>query len=223
LLVNANRRFRTASARLTDGRYEAMDVLEPAEGALEIRVAVTIAGDEVAVDYDGTSPQHDGNLNCPLSVTRSATYFVVRCLTAPDVPASGGAFAPVTVTAAPGSLVNARPPAAVAAGNVETSCRIVDVLVSALGEGTDVPAAAPGDTKLGPMERGRVVAIHIGAEHGRLPQPVDRVRAHAGKGLEGNRYFFEKGARPGQALTLIGSEAIEAFTWETGIPLTAQE
>ena len=74
------------------------------------------------------SPQHDGNLNCPLAVTRSACYFVVRCLTDPDIPASGGAFAPVTVRAPEGCLVNARPPAAVAAGNVETSCRIVDVV-----------------------------------------------------------------------------------------------
>jgi MOSC domain-containing protein YiiM len=73
------------------------------------------------------------------------------------------------------------------------------------------------------MEGGRVVAIHIGAEHGQLPQPVDRVRAHAGKGLQGNRYFFEAGAKPGQALTLIASEAIEAFAQETGMPLTAQE
>ena len=78
---------------------------------LEIRVAVTIAGDEIRFDFAGSAARHDGNLNCPLSVTRSACYFVVRCLTAPDLPASGGAFAPVSVAAPPGSLVNAeRPP-----------------------------------------------------------------------------------------------------------------
>jgi N-methylhydantoinase B len=87
-------------------------------------------------------PQHEGNLNCPLAVTRSAAYFVVRCLTDPDVPASGGAFAPVTVTAPPGTLVNARAPAAVAAGNVETSCRIADVLFAAFGQA--IPVAAQG-------------------------------------------------------------------------------
>ena len=70
----------------------------------------------LAFDFDGTAPQHLGNLNCPLSVTRSACYFVVRCLTAPDLPSSGGAFAPVSVSAPEGSLVNARSPAAVAAG-----------------------------------------------------------------------------------------------------------
>ena len=77
-------------------RYEAHDALEPATGELEIRVAVTIAGDEIEIDFAGTSPQHEGNLNCPLAVTRSACYFVVRCLTKPDLPSSGGAYAPVT-------------------------------------------------------------------------------------------------------------------------------
>src|SRR5918995_1244622 len=80
----------------------------------------------------------------PLAVTRSASYLVVRCLTDPDVPASGGAFAPVTVRAPAGSLVNAHSPAAVAAGNVETSCRIVDVLFAAFGHAVDVPAQGQG-------------------------------------------------------------------------------
>ena len=77
-------------------------------------------------------------------MTRSACYFVVRCLTAPDLPSSGGAFAPVTVTAPEGSIVNARPPAAVAAGNVETSGRIVDTVFAALGEAIPVPAQGQG-------------------------------------------------------------------------------
>ena len=69
---------------------------------------------------------------------------------------------------------------------------------------------------------GRVAGIYIGPER-RLPQPVERARAHAGKGLEGNRYYFEDGAPPGQALTLIAAEALAAFTDETGIPLSAAE
>lgn len=73
------------------------------------------------------------------------------------------------------------------------------------------------------MNEGRVSAIHITSTHGELPQPVERVRAHSGKGLEGNRYFFDSGAPAGNALTLIAAEAIAAFTAETGIPLTAQE
>jgi N-methylhydantoinase B len=103
-----------------------------------------VQGDEIEIDFEGTSPQHDGNLNCPLSVTRSACYFVVRCLTAPDIPASGGAYAPVKVTAPPGSLVNARAPAAVVAGNTETSSRITDVVFRALGQAVDVPAQGQG-------------------------------------------------------------------------------
>ena len=141
----SERRVRAAIAILPDGRFEAVDVLEPAEGPeLEIRASVTVSGDRVEIDFLGTAPQHQGNLNCPLSVTRSACYFVVRCLTDPDVPASGGAFAPVAVRAPEGSLVNARAPAAVAAGNVETSSRIVDVVFAALGQAVEVPAQGQG-------------------------------------------------------------------------------
>jgi N-methylhydantoinase B len=129
LFAYSERRVRAALAALPDGRYEA---------------AVTVAGDGVEIDFAGTSPQHDGNLNCPLAVTRSASYFVVRCLTDPDVPASGGAFAPVAVRAPEGSLVNARPPAAVVAGNVETSGRIADVLFRAFAQALPVPAQGQG-------------------------------------------------------------------------------
>jgi N-methylhydantoinase B len=144
LYAYPERRVRAALAALPDGRYAAADLLEAREGELEIRAAVTIAGDEIEIDFAGTAAQHEGNLNCPLAVTRSAAYFVVRCLTDPDVPASGGAFAPVTVRAPEGSLVNARPPAAVAAGNVETSCRIADVLFAAFGHAVEVPAQGQG-------------------------------------------------------------------------------
>src|ERR687897_1881814 len=144
LFAYSERRVRAAIGALPDGTYEASDVLEARDGELEIRAAVTIAGDEVEIDFAGTASQHGGNLNCPLAVTRSASYFVVRCLTDPDVPASGGAFAPVTVHAPAGSLVNARSPAAVAAGNVETSCRIVDVLFAAFGQAVDAPAQGQG-------------------------------------------------------------------------------
>ena len=73
------------------------------------------------------------------------------------------------------------------------------------------------------MAEGRVVAIYITPDHRALPQPVERARAHAGKGLEGNRYFFEGGAPAGNALTLIAAEAVEAFTKETGIAFSGQE
>ncbi|HEY7003317.1 MAG TPA: hydantoinase B/oxoprolinase family protein [Gaiellaceae bacterium] len=144
LYAYSERLVRAAIATLPGGRYEAADVLEAEEGDLELRAAVTISGDELDIDFAGTAPQHAGNLNCPLAVTRSAAYFVIRCVTDPDVPASGGAFAPVTVRAPQGSLVNARPPAAVAAGNVETSCRIADLLFSCFAQALPVPAQGQG-------------------------------------------------------------------------------
>jgi len=141
----SERLVRTAIAKLPDGRFEAADALEPTgEGELGIAVALTIDGDQLELDFAGTADQYAGNLNCPLAVTRSACYFVVRCLTDPDVPASGGAFVPVRVLAPEGSLVNARAPAAVAAGNVETSSRIVDVVFAAFGQAVPVPAQGQG-------------------------------------------------------------------------------
>jgi N-methylhydantoinase B len=134
LYAYSERLVRAAIERLPDGRFEAEDVVEAVEGELTIRASVEVAGDEIRVDFAGSAPQHPGNLNCPLAVTKSACYFVVRCLTEPDLPASGGAFAPVTVTAPPECLVNAAPPAAVVAGNTETSSRIVDVVFRAFGE-----------------------------------------------------------------------------------------
>jgi N-methylhydantoinase B len=144
LLAYSERVVRAALRALPDGRYEGADALETTSGLLEVRAAVTIAGDAIDIDFSGTAPQHDGNLNCPLAVTRSACFYVVRCLTAPDLPASGGAFAPVTVRAPDGCLVNARPPAAVAAGNTETSSRIVDTVFAALSHAVAVPAQGQG-------------------------------------------------------------------------------
>jgi len=144
LYAYSERRVRAAVAALPDGRYEATDVLEAQEGDLALRAAVTIAGEEIEIEFAGSAPQHTGNLNCPLAVTRSAAFFVVRCVTDPDVPASGGAFAPVTVKAPEGSLVNARSPAAVAAGNVETSCRIADLLFACFGQAVPIPAQGQG-------------------------------------------------------------------------------
>ena len=90
LIAYSERRVRAGIAALPDGRYEATDVLETADGLLELRVAATVSGDELELDFAGTAPQHDGNLNCPLAVTTSAALFVVRVLTDPDVPASAG-------------------------------------------------------------------------------------------------------------------------------------
>ncbi|HEU5213908.1 MAG TPA: hydantoinase B/oxoprolinase family protein [Gaiellaceae bacterium] len=144
LYAYSERMVRAAISALPDGRGEAGDVVEAVEGDVPIQCAVEIAGDEIRIDFAGTAPQYDGNLNCPLAVTKSACYFVVRCLTEPDLPASGGAFAPVTVIAPEGCLVNACPLAAVVAGNTETSSRIVDVVFAAFAGLVPVPAAGEG-------------------------------------------------------------------------------
>jgi len=171
LFAYSERVVRAAVAQLPDGRYEAQDVLEATDGELTIRAAVTIAGDEIEIDFAGTSPQHAGNLNAPLAVARSASYFVVRCVTDPDLPASGGAFAPVTVRAPAGCLVNPRAPAAVAAGNVETSSRIVDVLFSALGARLDVPAQGQGTVNNVTLGNDRFTYYEtIGGGQGACPQ-----------------------------------------------------
>ncbi|HYQ09606.1 MAG TPA: hydantoinase B/oxoprolinase family protein [Gaiellaceae bacterium] len=144
LYAYSERMVRAAIADLPDGRGQAEDVVEAVEGNLAIRCRIEIDGDAIRIDFGGTTPQYDGNLNCPLPVTKSACFFVIRCLTEPDLPASGGAFAPVIVTAPKGCLVNARPPAAVVAGNTETASRIVDVVFAALGELVPVPAQGQG-------------------------------------------------------------------------------
>ncbi len=136
----AERRTRAAIEDLDDGTREAKDVLEATDGDLTLCLTATIEGDELHLDFTGTADQHDGNLNCPLAVTVSACWFAVRVLTDPDIPPSSGAMRPVTITAPEGCLLNAKPPAAVVAGNVETSSRVADLVLAAfgraLGQGT---------------------------------------------------------------------------------------
>src|SRR5262245_54478166 len=81
LFAYSERMVRAAITRLPDGRGEAVDVVEAVEGDVPLHCSVEIAGDEIRIDFTGTAPQYDGNLNCPLAVTKSACYFVVRCLT----------------------------------------------------------------------------------------------------------------------------------------------
>ncbi|HVY79030.1 MAG TPA: hydantoinase B/oxoprolinase family protein [Solirubrobacterales bacterium] len=148
ILAYAERRTRAALADLPDGTYPAAEVLEDdAQGEPRdavLRVDATIRGERLILDFSGTEPQLDGNLNCPLSVTKSAAFFAVRVLTDPDAPPCAGAYRPIEVIAPVGCLLNARPPAAVAAGNVETSSRVADLVIAALGGARPVPAQGQG-------------------------------------------------------------------------------
>jgi N-methylhydantoinase B len=140
VLDYAERRTRACIEHLDDGSRAASDVLEAREGDLAIELCATVRGDELTLDFTGSADQHEGNLNCPLAVTHSACYFAIRVLTDPDIPPSAGAYRPISVVAPEGSLLNARSPAAVVGGNVETSSRVADVVLRAfgraLGQGT---------------------------------------------------------------------------------------
>jgi N-methylhydantoinase B len=145
ILDYAERRTRAALAAAPDGAHEAVDVLEGAGGEdIELRLRAEIDGDRLLLDFAGSAGQVDGNLNCPISVTRSACFYAVRVLFDPEAPPSAGAWRPVRVRAPEGSLVNARPPAAVAAGNVETSSRVADLAFEALAGFVEAPAQGQG-------------------------------------------------------------------------------
>jgi N-methylhydantoinase B len=148
ILDYSERRTRAALAALPDGTYRAEDVLEDdGRGAardVTLRVEATIAGETLRLDFAGSDEQVDGNLNCPLSVTKSAAFFAVRVLTDPDAPPSAGAHRPIEVSAPEGCLLNARYPAAVVAGNVETSSRVADLVIAALAGARPVPAQGQG-------------------------------------------------------------------------------
>ncbi len=149
--------------RVPAGTYRAEDFLD-GDGISErpVKIEVTIkfrestvrgkkrrqdaATDMVTVDFTGSDPQVEGSVNAVEAITYSACFYVFRCLLAEDVPATAGLMRPIQVIAPAGTIVNARPPAAVAGGNVETSQRIVDVLLRALAEAIPdrIPAAASG-------------------------------------------------------------------------------
>jgi N-methylhydantoinase B len=134
VLDYCERRTRASLAALPDGVRCAQDVLEAPDGseiALQLRAELT--GEELVLDFAGSAGIHAGNLNCPLAVTLSACLFAVRVLTDPDIPPTSGAYRPIEVRAPAGSLLNADPGVAVAAGNVETSSRVADIVLSAFG------------------------------------------------------------------------------------------
>ncbi len=151
-------------ANLPNGTYSARDVME-GDGVAErrsaasrttsgavtddeipIEVSVTVSDEEIEVDFSGTASQVPGNVNAPLAVAKSAVYFVIRCVTDPEIPPNEGCYDPISVSVPEGSLLNPRPPAAVVGGNVETSQRVTDVTFSALAAAAPerVPAQGQG-------------------------------------------------------------------------------
>jgi len=192
LKAYAERMTREAIRRIPEGCYRFEDYLDD-DGVtaepIRIAVAVTVKGGQAVVDFAGTSPQVAGSVNAVYAVTLSAVFYVFRCLVDFDIPSNAGCMVPLTVIAPEGSVVNARPPAAVAGGNVETSQRIVDVLLGALAQALPdrIPAASAGTMSnlvIGgtDRERGRPFAYYETIAGGMGARPtrdgVDAVQTH---------------------------------------------
>ena len=151
LLHYSERLVRAELKRLPSGEFEAEDWMDD-DGVTDerVRIAVKLSVDavagEMAIDFTGTSAQVQGSVNAVRAITLSACFYVLRCLLGEDAPATAGILRPLTLFTEEGSVVDARPPAAVAGGNVEMSQRIVDTLLRALAKAAPerVPAASAG-------------------------------------------------------------------------------
>jgi N-methylhydantoinase B len=147
LIDYADRMMSRVIQKLPDGVYRAEDFLDDdgwEDKPIRIAVSIHIRGDRATVDFSGSSQQVKGPVNAVEAIAVSAVYYVFRCLIRTDVPASWGIMRSIDVITEPGTVVSARPPAPVAAGNVETSQRIVDTVLLALSQCTTVPAASQG-------------------------------------------------------------------------------
>lgn len=149
LIEYSARLMRHAIDSIPNGIYEAEDALDDdgvSDREVVIKVRITIKTNQAVVDFTGSAPQVAGPVNAVEAITVSAVSYVFRCLLAGEVPASAGLMSPIQVIAPLGTVVNAVHPAAVAAGNVETSQRIVDVLFKALAKAIPnrIPAASQG-------------------------------------------------------------------------------
>ncbi len=162
VLAYGERRMRAELSALPDGTWRFEDVIdsfgpEPDQQQPgKIVVTLTIEGDEVTFDFEGTDPQRRGNVNAVEAVTVSSAVFALRCAADPTIPANGGALRPLRVIATAGTIVNARPPTAVGAGNVEVSQRVSDACLGALGQ------AVPG--RVGAASQGTMNNLLIGGD-----------------------------------------------------------
>ena len=149
-LMNLSEAYgRSAIRDIPDGEYHFEDVLEDDgcdSAMLTIRVSITVRGDSVIVDFTGSADQTRGPVNCPMAVTAASVLYVFRCLMPTHTPQTSAVFHPIEIIAPEGCLLHAKGDAPVAAGNVETSQRIVDVVLGALAKAIPdrIPAAAQG-------------------------------------------------------------------------------
>jgi N-methylhydantoinase B len=149
ILNYSERMTRHAISEIPDGTYEAEDYLDNdgiTDTPIPIRVKIHIKRDSATIDFSGSAPQAQGSVNAVYAITASVVFYVFRTLVAVTIPSNAGGMRPLTLIAPPGTIVNARPPAAVCGGNVETSQRIVDVLYKCLAVPMPdrIPAASQG-------------------------------------------------------------------------------
>jgi N-methylhydantoinase B len=202
LLAYTERMTRRLLQEIPDGQYSFTDYLDDdglTDGRVRIQVSIHIDGDQAVVDFNGSAPQQKGSINAVYAITLSCVYYVFRSLIGLDVPNNAGCLAPLKVLAPPGSVVNALPPSAVAAGNVETSQRIVDTLLGALAQ------ASPG--RIPAASQGTMNNITIG---GQKPQPFT--------------YYETTGGGMGARPTSPGPDAIHSHMTNTlNTPVEALE
>lgn len=153
ILDYAERRMRRRIAELPKGVYMAEDWLDE-DGTVDepvaVRVKVTVEADRLALDFEGSAPQRRGNINAVAPMTHSAVFFAVKILADPTIPVNAGTFRPIDIKIPPGSFLDAQPPAAVCAGNTETTHRVADTVLKAFAQIAPdrVPAASQGTMNL---------------------------------------------------------------------------
>jgi N-methylhydantoinase B len=180
-IVDASEQLtRAAIARIPDGSYAFEDYCDDdaiSEDPIRIAARVTVQGDEIHVDFTGSSPQVRGGMNAPLAVTVSATCYAIKCLTDPENPPNSGSYRPIKVEAPFGTVVNPMSPAPVIAGNHETASRIVDVIIGALANAVPERVCAAGSGSSG------VLSLGARVRDGRRDRELLMVETHgAGQG-----------------------------------------
>ncbi len=220
----SERLMRAEIERIPDGTYQAEDFIEPVtapgwpDDLVPIRVAVTVDGDSITVDYAGSGPQVRGGVNCPMAVTMNSTWFTIKAVTDPAIPINQGCYRPISISAPEGSILNCRYPASVVSGNTETSPRVIDMVLTALApaipnrviaQSYDTAATTvfgghdPDAARRHAMRRDYVGAIDVhGGGMGARPDKdgVSAIRVHVGN---------------------VGSQSVEQIEFDS--PLTIDE
>jgi N-methylhydantoinase B len=194
---------------IPDGVYAVMDYMDDdgqGESNIPIRLSMKVQGSDIELDFTGTHPQVKGNINCPLSVAAAAAYYVFRCLLPDYTPACAGVFSPIKIHAPLGSLVNAERPHAVAAGNVETSSRLVDLVMAALRQA--LPGSMAADSQ------GTMNNIAMGARNNIAEGTLDNMAIEASVS-EAWSYYETLGGGMGAHAKAPGLSAVQSHMTNT--------